>query len=806
MVMMKKYLLLWLLLGWAFWSHAQTITIKDQASNKPLEFVTLLSTNPEAYAVTDENGQADVSSFKDADKIEIRMLGYKVLTKSYADLELVGFKIALELSNLNLEEIVVSATRWQQSSGNVPMKIISISPKDVALQNPQTAADLLGISGKVYIQKSQQGGGSPMIRGFATNRLLYTIDGVRMNTAIFRGGNLQNVISLDPFAISNTEVLFGPGSVIYGSDAIGGVMSFQTLTPQLFGGDKPLVTGKALTRYASANKEKTGHFDVNIGWKKWALVTSFSTWDYDHLRQGSNGPEDYLKDYFVQRQDSTDVVVIQDDPLLQIPTAYSQINIMQKVRFKPNEHWDFQFGFHYSATSPYGRYDRHNRVRNGTARYAEWNYGPQKWMMNNVNVAHEGRNAVYDKMTLRLAQQSFEESRIDRSLNQNDRNTQIENVEAYSINLDFTKTWGRKHTLFYGAEYVLNNIKSKGIITNITSGEAQQGPSRYPVSDWNSAAIYVNDEFRFREDLTVQLGFRYNQYAINADFTNNLDFYPFPFSRAEMNEGALTGSIGAVYRALKGYVISANIGTAFRSPNVDDLGKIFDSEPGAVTIPNPNLEAEYASNLDVGIAKVFHEVVKIDLTGYYTILQNTLVRRNFQLNGEDSILYDGTLSQVQAIQNAGTTKVYGIQAGLEWELPAGFSFSSSINYQVGEEELDDGTTSASRHAAPLFGVSRLIYKAKKLNLQFYANYQGERKFEDLAKEEQGKDEIYAKDINGNNYSPAWYTLNVKALYDLSTIFTISAGMENLTDQRYRPYSAGISAPGRNFILSLSANF
>ena len=236
------------------------------------------------------------------------------------------------------------------------------------------------------------------------------------------------------------------------------------------------------------------------------------------------------------------------------------------------------------------------------------------------------------------------------------------------------------------------------------------------------------------------------------------------------------------------------------------MGKIFDSEPGAVTIPNPNLEAEYASNLDVGIAKVFHEVVKIDLTGYYTILQNTLVRRNFQLNGEDSILYDGTLSQVQAIQNAGTTKVYGIQAGLEWELPAGFSFSSSINYQVGEEELDDGTTSASRHAAPLFGVSRLIYKAKKLNLQFYANYQGERKFEDLAKEEQGKDEIYAKDINGNNYSPAWYTLNVKALYDLSTIFTISAGMENLTDQRYRPYSAGISAPGRNFILSLSANF
>src|SRR5690606_22392978 len=252
-----------------------------------------------------------------------------------------------------------------------------------------TAADLLSLSGKVYIQKSQQGGGSPMIRGFSTNRLLYTVDGVRMNTAIFRGGNLQNVINLDPFATESTEVLFGPGTVIYGSDAIGGVMSFTTIKPQLSLSDKTLVSGKAVTRYSSANNEKTGHFDVNVGWKKWALVTSISSWDYDHLRQGSHGPDDYIKPVYVQRQDSTDVIINQDDPLLQIPSAYSQINMMQKVRFKPNELWDLEYGFHFSETSPYGRYDRNTRYRNGTLRYAEWSYGPQKWMMNNLSVNHK---------------------------------------------------------------------------------------------------------------------------------------------------------------------------------------------------------------------------------------------------------------------------------------------------------------------------------------------------------------------------------------------------------------------------------
>lgn len=802
-----KYLnFLWLLFGWTSVSYAQRVTISDQLSNQPIEGVVLISENPRASTLTNAKGQADISAFKEAENIQIRSLGYKTQVLSYSQIQSTDFKMGMEQSILNLDEVVISSTRWRQISSNVPARIISISPKEVALQNAQTAADLLGVSGKVFIQKSQQGGGSPMIRGFATNRLIYTIDGVRMNTAIFRSGNLQNVINLDPFATENTEVLFGPGSVIYGSDAIGGVMSFQTLAPQLSLIDDPLITGKAVTRYASANNEKTGHFDVNAGWKKWALVTSFSAWDYDHLRQGSNGPDDYVKNIYPQRQDSMDVVITQDDPLLQIPSAYSQINFMQKVRFKPDENWDLQYGFHYSETSPYGRYDRHNRFRNGTIRYAEWNYGPQKWMMNNLNIAHQGNNAVYDQMSMRIAWQSFEESRIDRSLNGDERNTQTENVEAYSLNLDFRKKAGSKNTLYYGMEFVFNDVNSKGKLTDITTGLDQMGPSRYPNSKWSSIGAYINDELRLSDKLTLQAGLRYNLFLLNADFSNNLDYYPFPFSDAKINNGALTGSLGGVYQPNESWAIKANFSTAFRSPNVDDLGKVFDSESGTVTVPNPDLEAEYAKNFDLGIAKVFGDVVKVDVTAYYTILQNAMVRRDFQLNGKDSILYNGDMSKVQAVQNAAVANVYGVQAGIEVKLPAGFTFVSDLNYQVGEEELDDGTTSPSRHAAPLFGVSRLRYKYKDFTIEFNAIYQGERSFDGLPQEEQAKDEIYAKDGNGNNYSPSWYTLNLKATYQLTETFSVNAGLENLTDQRYRPYSSGISGAGRNLILSLKASF
>lgn len=801
-----KNLILWLLLLWACIAYSQTITVKDVSTGKPIESVILMSENPRLFANTNIEGQADISAFRDVEKIEIRRLGYKTEVKSYTELEKQNFEVLFYVSSTQFDEVVVSATRWSESSDNIPSKISSISAEDVELSNSQTAADLLGSSGEVFIQKSQQGGGSPMIRGFATNRLLYTVDGVRMNTAIFRSGNIQNVINMDPFTVENTEVLFGPGSVIYGSDAIGGVMSFQTLTPQLSLTDEILIKGNAVSRYSSANNEKTGHFDVGVGWKKWAFVTSLSSWDYDHLKQGSIGPEDYIKDIYVQRQDSVDVIITQDDPLLQIPTAYSQINLMQKVRFKPNNAWDMEYAFHFSNTSAYGRYDRHNRYRNGTLRYSEWNYGPQKWLMNHLSISNQSANILYDKMTLRLAHQSFEESRIDRSLNNNERNTQKEQVEAYSLNLDLIKAIGKKHTLFYGCEYIFNDVTSTGLITDISTGSNETGASRYPQSEWTSIAAYLNEEYRLSRKFTLQTGVRYNIYMLKSDFSNNLPFYPLPYSTAEINNGAMTGSLGGVYRPSEKWSLRTNVGTAFRAPNVDDLGKVFDSEPGALTVPNPDLEAEYAYNIDLGVAKVFGESVKIDLTGYYTILQNAMVRRPYTLNGQDSILYDGEMSQVQAIQNAAVANVYGIQAGVEIKLTAQFTFLSNLNYQIGEEELDDGSRSSTRHAAPMFGVSRLCFKHKKLSLEFNSFYQAERSFDKLPVEEQMKDEIYAKDGEGNNYSPFWYTLNVKALYDLTEVFSVSGGVENLTDQRYRPYSSGLSGAGRNFIISLKAAF
>lgn len=803
---MKTLCVLWLLMGVSSIVYSQTITIKDLETGKPIGMATLMSESPKAVVSTNTDGQADISSFNGSKRIEIHKLGYKTEMMSYPEVENMKFEVMLSLSSTQLDEIVISATRWNQTSRDIPSRISIISSQTVALQNPQTAADLLGASGEVFIQKSQQGGGSPMIRGFSTNRLLYTVDGVRMNSAIFRAGNIQNVISLDPFAIENTEVFFGPGSVIYGSDAIGGVMSFQTLTPQLSLSNKPLITGKAVSRYSSANNELSNHFDIGVGWKKWASVTSFTHTKFGDLKMGAVGPDEYLKPYYVQHADSVDVVVENPNPMVQNPSGYSQTNLMQKVRFSPNKKWDFQYGLHYSETSEYSRYDRLIELQgNGLPVSAVWKYGPQVWLMNNFSVTHNGNNKVYDHMTIRLAQQYFEESRIDRKFNHHRLRTNLEQVQAYSANVDFEKSTG-KHRFFYGAEYVLNDVTSTGTAIDIRDNSEILVPDRYPASQWTSYAAYLNYQYVFSDKFLVQGGARYSGFAIESDFTRHLDFFPFDFTNSTVKNSATTGSLGFVYRPTKTWKISMNASTGFRAPNVDDIGKMFDFSNGEVVVPNTSLSAEYAYNGELNISKVFGDLLKIDVTGFYTYLDDAMVRRAFQVNGQDSILYDGDMSKVYAIQNAAFATVYGFNAGLEVQLPSGFGLSTRYNYQRGEEEMNNGDVNRSRHAAPAFGVTRLSYTKDNLMMQFYAMYSAEVSYENLNVEEQLKPVLYAKDIHGNPYSPSWYTLNFKAMYEVNKNLAVSGGVENITDQRYRPYSSGLVAPGRNFILSLRVNF
>ncbi len=786
---------------------AQVIRVLDFYTKEPIINVAVFNTDKSKTALSELDGSCDISIFSNNERITFKHISYEVFKSSKSQLLRNNARAYLVLKREQLDEVVMSISKWEQQKKDIPNKIASLDARAIAFANPQTSADLLQNSGKVFVQKSQLGGGSPMIRGFATNRLLLTVDGVRMNNAIFRGGNIQNVISIDPYSIKNTEVIFGPGSVIYGSDAIGGVMNFYTKNAMLSITDSLSFSGNANYRFASANKENTVHFDFNLGKKKWAYLTSVSYNSFNDLKMGSKGPDSYLRKNYVTTTNGVDALITNDNAQKQVSTGYDQVNLMQKITHKPNNNWNLNVGLFYSATSDYSRYDRLIRPdQDGTGlRSAEWYYGPQKWFMGNMQLNKKGKGKFYDGLKITTAYQYFEESRNDRDYQDPILYSTKEMVNALSTNIDFENKKIGDLRLYYGTEYVYNYVNSDGgqksIITDIKTDAA----SRYPDgSTWQTVAGYLNGEYKTKPNFTLLSGLRYSHVWIDAEFDKT--FFSFPFENANLSTGALTGSIGFSWFPKANLQITFNGSTGFRSPNIDDIGKVFDSEPGSVVVPNPDLEPEYAYNIELGVQKNFKDKVVLKGAAFYTYLVDALVRRDYQFNGQSQIEYKGELSNVQAMQNAAKAYVYGFEFGLEAFLSENLSLVSNLTLTEGIEEEVDGTDSPARHVAPTFGDFHLIWKNQNLKADLFLNYNGEIANSDLATSEQNKSYIYAKDANGLPYSPSWYTLNLRSQYNLTNALKVSLTLENITNQLYRSYSSGIAAPGANLILGVGYSF
>ncbi|MDX8338621.1 TonB-dependent receptor [Draconibacterium sp. IB214405] len=772
------------------------VRVVNAKTGTAVEHAMLISEN--FFTQTDEEGKAKLDGFKPDEKILFKHSSYISYVSTRQKIENQSRTVLLVESPVRLDEVVISVNRWKQSKTEIPHTIKSIQPEEVMHYNPQTTADMLGTESGVFIQKSQMGGGSPMIRGFAANRVLIMVDGIRMNNAIYRNGNLQNVISVDAQSLQNTEIIFGPGSVIYGSDALGGVMSFNTLSPKLSTSDNFENAGKVYTRYSSANFEKTGHFSYNLGGKKWASVFSATFTDFDDLKMGSSGPDEYLRPQYVLDAAFTgeDQIIENKNDREQKYTGYHQFNVLGKLRFRPNETIDMELSAQHSETGDIPRYDRLIEYSGDKLKYAQWYYGPQDWTLLSGRLQFQKDMLLFDKANLLLGYQDYTESRHDRKRNKDVLRHRTENVNVYSANLDFGKIIDTKSELFYGLEGYFNKVGSTGYSENLITGEQEDVAPRYPNdSKYSSLAAYYSFKYSISPKIIFQMGSRFTYTHLEGEFDTN--YYQFPFDGFNMNNSAFNGNLGIVWHPTTDWQINIHGSTGFRSPNIDDVAKVFDSEPGTVIVPNPDLKPEYARNLELSIIRSYENKVKVEVTGFYTWLKDAMVRRAFDGLGQDSILYDGEMSRVEALVNAESATIYGTTANIEYLFNNQWRTRHDITITKGEDS--DGLP--IRHVPPTFGSSHIIFEGPKLYLDLYVNYSGKLDFDELAPDEQDKPHLYLPDENGNPYSPSWWTANIKSNYRINSHLTLSGGIENIFSKRYRPYSSGVVSAGRNFVIS-----
>ncbi|NNF32804.1 MAG: TonB-dependent receptor [Saprospiraceae bacterium] len=774
-----------------------TVLIVDE-DGQPLIGVSVYSRDQTFQTISDQQGVAHLPQGMSSSTIlYFQFLGYKSQQLSLQELSDMDYRVQL-MPGLQLEEVVIVG-RAEESS-RMTNQVHKVERDEILLLNQQTPADVLAASGQVFVQKSQMGGGSPILRGFEANKVLLVVDGVRMNNAIYRNGHLHNAITIDGSALDNVSVIFGPGSLKYGSDAIGGVMHFQTRVPRLSLGLDHSYSGMVYGRTSSANGERTFHADLEVRGAQFASWTSVTGSKYGDLKTGGNRSEefpDFGKRFsYVERRNGSDIEVNNDDVNVQIGTAYEQLDLIQKLLYQKSEYEKLLLNLHYSTSSDVPRYDALIERSNGFPRWAEWNYGPQKRWMSSLSYTNTRKRSYSDLIHIIGAYQNILETRNNRRFMDDIRERQDEYVQVFSLTTDIEKSINQLD-LQYGFEVNHNIINSEAEGINMSSGvDGLNILTRYPSGDnaMSSMAAYLAGNYNLSDRSKLLTGIRWTRTTLEFDYLNS-DEISWPdnfYSGISSSNNALTWSLG-VNNHFDNFRIQAMIATAFRSPNLDDMAKIRVNGI-ELTAPNPELEPEKTLNTDLTIGWSPTSRISWSNTIFFTELSDAIVRAPFSLPDGSTTFIDGpdTLTVVGNI-NAQKARVYGISSRLVAKISARLNLDATYNWTRGR--ILSNETSPLSHIPPSYGKIAVNYSSEdhKISIQWRYN---------LAKPLSE----YGGSADNPEYATqegtlTWNTLNLYHKWMINEHINIDVGLENIFDRHYRTFASGVSAPGRNLIIT-----
>ena len=687
---------------------------------------------------------------------------------------------------------------------SLPFQVAVITAEQIDFQNFQSMAEVLSNSGSLFVQKSQQGGGSPSIRGFEASRVLLLVDGVRMNNLIFRAGHLQNVITVDESMLDNVNIFYGPASTLFGSDALGGAVGMSTKKAKFLGEAKNKFTGTINSRYSSSNMEKSIALNLNYATRNFASLTMVSFNDFGDLKMGRNRNqnEDFFgeRPFYVATINGVDQLVPNDNKYLQKDSGFKQYNVMQKLAYKTDSGFEHGLNLQYSTSSDVPRYDRLTEGDSTTGlRHAQWYYGPQKRVLGIYSLSKEKAFLASD-LKITTAFQNAKESRLNRRFGNYNLQNREEEVKMYSVAVDLKKKFNDGE-LFYGFESYVETLNSTAFSNNINSGVINPISTRYPNGD-NSMLrndIYVSYNDKLSTNTLWNAGIRLGYTSLNSTIADD-SFFPLPFTSVSQDNFTYSGLLGIVKNISENVSLKANLSTGFRVPNIDDLAKIFESVQGTIIVPNATVKPEKTVTTDLGIAiQSDSKKVKFEITYFYTRMFDAIVLDKFQYEGQSIIVYDGTPSKVFANQNRGSAFITGLSTSFSTVLISKVRVDANFNYTLGRV-IHDKMLSPLDHIAPYFGKIGFTYANARVNIEAYLLYNGQKKRSDYS--ESGEDNLQYAPANG---LPSWKTYNFKTSCQVYKGATLFAGVENILDTQYRTFSSGINAPARNIYGGLRCN-
>lgn len=653
-----------------------------------------------------------------------------------------------------LSPIQVTASRLATGSNDSVRAVTVVTREDIKHKPNALLPDLLRNETGVYIQQTTPGQGIPIIRGLKGSQNIHLIDGMRLNTAFFRNAPNQYFALVDPFMTSQIEVVRGPGSVLYGGDALGGVVNVITHTPD-FVGSNWQSTGQLAGIYNSADEQWLSHINIDSGNENVATTLGLSYQDIGHRTTGSGETIPF--------------------------TAYNARAANNKWLYQVNDEHRLIFDMQYLRQPATPRVDDLVAGFGQTEPDSQlFLFRPNERYFAHLNYQSTQSTGWFDSADWHLAWQKIVDGRLKQALNSESVSTEQNGSELFGLQVDFDKAFGHNGQWVYGFEAYQDTISSAKQKTKngITVDVESRFPDQSKMQHW---AIFADYHHRLGLH-ELSAGGRYSDY--NIDLNN-----------PQINDDVLklsdiTWQLGWLYQLSDADRLFANLSRGFRPPNIFDLGQVGDRPNNRFNVVNANVKPESVHTLDVGFKHAgngWQAETVLFVSDYNDVIASTLT-------GETT----ASGQEIVQSQNIGEVRLWGIEAQYNRYFNDGGHLYAHLTYTYGEQTDADQDEPADR-IPPAFGV-----------LGYHWPLSGALTWRQQVRYATNQNRLSGRDVRDARINPlgtgGFVVYDSHLTWQVGLQTTMRVGIENLFDKKYREHASGLDAAGRNYHVSVFYEF
>lgn len=737
-----------------------TGTVLDQVSRKPVEKATIHLVGTSQYAETDEKGEFLLSDVDEGFlSLDISHVAYRTLATEVSLTSTSGAKITiwLEPRTIPVDGITVTASRFAEAEFLAPQNV-SVTPRvEFVQRNFSTTAEVLREEPGILVQKTTYGHGAPVLRGLIGKHVLLLYDGIRLNRPTFRFGANQYLNTVDLESLDKIEVVHGPSSVMYGSEALGGAVNLVPVSAPI-GGDELAVATRLTSRYSSADDGHSHHLELNGRYRGFALALGGSYKKIGDLRAGGD----------IGRQ---------------TPTGWEEANFDGHLYAPLGERSRVRFDYLMVRQQDVPRYDRYV-----SGDFQQYIYDPQYRDLAALTVESSPALSFVSGIKTGLAYQRDLEGTIEQKVGSSKINNSEDRVTTWGGYMQLSTIIGSRHWLSYGAEYYYDLVRS--LRTETTSEGTVDVRSTFPdKSKYYSTGVFLQDEISLRQDLLVTLGARYSYIVMKSPLED-------PFGQFDESYDDLTGSISLSYQVRPTVNLISRWSRGFRAPSLNDAVVLKYSSSG-VDAPSVRLKPEYSNNFEVGV-KSNASGFESSFFVYYDMLDGLIDRVPGMYDGKTFFDENGNGVQdegeydIYQRRNVSESRIYGFESHARAILSSRWELRANASWTWGENQTDHEPMS---RIPPLMGILGLRYHTtENLWIEIFSRASGAQR------------RLSQRDIDdtriGIDGTDSWATLNLRSQMQIGDV-ALNLTLANITDTTYKEHSSGIHSPGRNLVLGLS---